>query len=105
MDMGKMEKTLMEKLPRYMWLFLMFITGMGVIFAGAWWHLFTMLICGIMYLSLTIEEKDAAQAEEEETLRKAEDVLKELKKSDADKNDADKNDNEQRKSTKGDSRS
>lgn len=100
MDMGKMEKTLMEKLPRYMWLFLMFITGMGVIFAGAWWHLFTMLICGIMYLSLTIEEKDAAQAEEEETLRKAEDVLKELKKSDADKND-----NEQRKSTKGDSRS
>lgn len=100
MDMGKMEKNLMEKLPRYMWLFLMFITGMGVIFAGAWWHLFTMLICGIMYLSLTIEEKDAAQAEEEETLRKAEDVLKELKKSDADKND-----NEQRKSTKGDSRS
>lgn len=100
MDMGKMEKTLMEKLPRYMWLFLMFITGMGVIFAGAWWHLFTMLICGIMYLSLTIEEKDAAQAAEEETLRKAEDVLKELKKSDADKND-----NEQRKSTKGDSRS
>lgn len=100
MDMGKMEKTLMEKLPRYMWLFLMFITGMGVIFAGAWWHLFTMLICGIMYLSLTIEEKDAAQAEEEGTLRKAEDVLKELKKSDADKND-----NEQRKSTKGDSRS
>lgn len=100
MDMGKMEKTLMEKLPRHMWLFLMFITGMGVIFAGAWWHLFTMLICGIMYLSLTIEEKDAAQAEEEETLRKAEDVLKELKKSDADKND-----NEQRKSTKGDSRS
>lgn len=100
MDMGKMEKTLMEKLPRYMWLFLMFITGMGVIFAGAWWHLFTMLICGIMYLSLTIEEKDAAQAEEEETLRKAEDVLKELKKSDADKNY-----NEQRKSTKGDSRS
>lgn len=100
MDIGKMEKTLMEKLPRYMWLFLMFITGMGVIFAGAWWHLFTMLICGIMYLSLTIEEKDAAQAEEEETLRKAEDVLKELKKSDADKND-----NEQRKSTKGDSRS
>lgn len=100
MDMGKMEKTLMEKLPRYMWLFLMFITGMGVIFAGAWWHLFTMLICGIMYLSLTIEEKDAAQAEEEETLRKAEDVLKELKKSDADKND-----NEQRKSTEGDSRS
>lgn len=95
-----MKKTLMEKLPRYMWLFLMFITGMGVIFAGAWWHLFTMLICGIMYLSLTIEEKDAAQAEEEETLRKAEDVLKELKKSDADKND-----NEQRKSTKGDSRS
>lgn len=105
MDMGKMEKTLMEKLPRYMWLFLMFITGMGVIFAGAWWHLFTMLICGIMYLSLTIEEKDAAQAAEEETLRKAEDVLKELKKSDADKNDADKNDNEQRKSTKSDSRS
>lgn len=100
MDMGKMEKTLMEKLPRYMWLFLMFITGMGVIFAGAWWHLFTILICGIMYLSLTIEEKDAAQAAEEETLRKAEDVLKELKKSDADKNDA-----EQRKSTKGDSRS
>lgn len=100
MDMGKMEKTLMEKLPRYMWLFLMFITGMGVIFAGAWWHLFTMLICGIMYLSLTIEEKDAAQAAEEETLRKAEDVLKELKKSDADKND-----NEQRKSTEGDSRS
>ncbi len=105
MDMGKMEKTLMEKLPRYMWLFLMFITGMGVIFAGAWWHLFTMLICGIMYLTLTIEEKDAAQAAEEETLRKAEDVLKELKKSDADKNDADKNDNEQRKSTKSDSRS
>lgn len=105
MDMGKMEKTLMEKLPRYMWLFLMFITGMGVIFAGAYWHLFTMLICGIMYLTLTIEEKDAAQAAEEETLRKAEDVLKELKKSDADKNDADKNDNEQRKSTKSDSRS
>lgn len=100
MDMGKMEKTLMEKLPRYMWLFLMFITGMGVIFAGAYWHLFTMLICGIMYLTLTIEEKDAAQAAEEETLRKAEDVLKELKKSDADKND-----NEQRKSTTGDSRS
>lgn len=100
MDMGKMEKTLMEKLPRYMWLFLMFITGMGVIFAGAWWHLFTMLICGIMYLTLTIEEKDAAQAAEEETLRKAEDVLKDLKKSDADKND-----NEQRKSTKSDSRS
>lgn len=100
MDMGKMEKTLMEKLPRYMWLFLMFITGMGVIFAGAWWHLFTTLICGIMYLSLTIEEKDAAQAAEEETLRKAEDVLKELKKSDADKND-----NEQRKSTESDSRS
>lgn len=100
MDMGKMEKTLMEKLPRYMWLFLMFITGMGVIFAGAYWHLFTMLICGIMYLTLTIEEKDAAQAAEEETLRKAEDVLKELKKSDADKND-----NEQRKSTEGDSRS
>ena len=98
--MGKMEKTLMEKLPRYMWLFLMFITGMGVIFAGAYWHLFTMLICGIMYLTLTIEEKDAAQAAEEETLRKAEDVLKELKKSDADKND-----NEQRKSTEGDSRS
>ena len=105
MDMGKMEKTLMEKLPRYMWLFLMFITGMGVIFAGAYWHLFTMLICGIMYLTLTIEEKDAAQAAEEETLRKAEDVLKDLKKSDADKNDADKNDNEQRKSTEGDSRS
>lgn len=105
MDMGKMEKTLMEKLPRYMWLFLMFITGMGVIFAGAYWHLFTMLICGIMYLTLTIEEKDAAQAAEEETLRKAEDVLKELKKSDADKNDADQNDNEQRKSTEGDSRS
>ena len=100
MDMGKMEKTLMEKLPRYMWLFLMFITGMGVIFAGAYWHLFTMLICGIMYLTLTIEEKDAAQAAEEETLRKAEDVLKDLKKSDADKND-----NEQRKSTTGDSRS
>lgn len=100
MDMGKMEKTLMEKLPRYMWLFLMFITGMGVIFAGAYWHLFTMLICGIMYLTLTIEEKDAAQAAEEETLRKAEDVLKELKKSDADEND-----NEQRKSTEGDSRS
>ena len=100
MDMGKMEKTLMEKLPRYMWLFLMFITGMGVIFAGAYWHLFTMLICGIMYLSLTIEEKDAAQAAEEETLRKAEDVLKDLKKSDADKND-----NERRKSTEGDSRS
>ncbi len=105
MDMGKMEKTLMEKLPRYMWLFLMFITGMGVIFAGAYWHLFTMLICGIMYLTLTIEEKDAAQAAEEETLRKAEDVLKDLKKSDADQNDADKNDNEQRKSTKSDSRS
>lgn len=105
MDMGKMEKTLMEKLPRYMWLFLMFVTGMGVIFAGAYWHLFTMLICGIMYLTLTIEEKDAAQAAEEETLRKAEDVLKELKKSDADKNDADQNDNEQRKSTKSDSRS
>lgn len=105
MDMGKMEKTLMEKLPRYMWLFLMFVTGMGVIFAGAYWHLFTMLICGIMYLTLTIEEKDAAQATEEETLRKAEDVLKELKKSDADKNDADQNDNEQRKSTKSDSRS
>lgn len=100
MDMGKMEKTLMEKLPRYMWLFLMFVTGMGVIFAGAYWHLFTMLICGIMYLTLTIEEKDAAQAAEEETLRKAEDVLKDLKKSDADKND-----NEQRKSTEGDSRS
>lgn len=100
MDMGKMEKTLMEKLPRYMWLFLMFITGMGVIFAGAYWHLFTMLICGIMYLTLTIEEKDAAQAAEEETLRKAEDVLKELKKSDADQND-----NEQRKSTESDSRS
>ena len=100
MDMGKMEKTLMEKLPRYMWLFLMFITGMGVIFAGAYWHFFTMLICGIMYLTLTIEEKDAAQAAEEETLRKAEDVLKDLKKSDADKND-----NEQRKSTEGDSRS
>lgn len=100
MDMGKMDKTLMEKLPRYMWLFLMFITGMGVIFAGAYWHLFTMLICGIMYLTLTIEEKDAAQAAEEETLRKAEDELKDLKKSDADKND-----NEQRKSTEGDSRS
>lgn len=100
MDMGKMEKTLMEKLPRYMWLFLMFITAMGVIFAGAYWHLFTMLICGIMYLTLTIEEKDAAQAAEEETLRKAEDVLKDLKKSDADQND-----NEQRKSTEGDSRS
>lgn len=100
MDMGKMEKTLMEKLPRYMWLFLMFFTAMSVIFAGAYWHLFTMLICGIMYLTLTIEEKDAAQAAEEETLRKAEDVLKDLKKSDADKND-----NEQRKSTEGDSRS
>ena len=48
---------LMNKITRYIWAGLGIACMAGVIFAGAWWHLFTAAVCAIMYLAFKSEEE------------------------------------------------
>ena len=48
---------LMNKIFRYVWAVLGIGCLAGVIFAGAWWHLFTAGICLCMYWAFKAEEK------------------------------------------------
>jgi len=41
----------------YFWLFLMLGCLAGVIFAGAWWHLFTGAMCFVMWQAMRSESK------------------------------------------------
>ena len=48
---------IMNKIIRYIWAGLGIACLAGVIFAGAWWHLFTAAICAAMYLAFKSEEQ------------------------------------------------
>ncbi len=51
-------ETLINKITKWTWLVLGIGCLAGVIFAGAWWHLFTATICGVMWLALKAEEPE-----------------------------------------------
>lgn len=49
--MDKIQKFFEIKLPQYIWGGLGCMSLAGVIFAGAWWHLTTAVISGLMYFA------------------------------------------------------
>lgn len=56
--MEKIQEFLETKLFQYLWGGLGCICLAGVIFAGAWWHLWTTAICAAMYFVCKSESND-----------------------------------------------
>lgn len=49
---------IMNRICRYVWAGLGIACLAGAIFAGAWWHLFTAAICGVMWLAFKAEQPE-----------------------------------------------
>lgn len=60
-----------NNLISYIWLTLAVGCLIGVIFAGAWWHLFTAGICLMMYFAMKVEKGKKTENEEAIKQRRA----------------------------------